>query len=221
VVAARADHLPSAVIDAVARRTRGSGHAAGRARRAHDDQAPRVDSDVSNVDQSKGAAEAKERSHRLRERIKRLCRRTRTGQSLHDLLRDLNWLLQGWSPSTATRGEPSECSARSTTMRGGPYSVDAQEASVRIGESVEGVVLTLEGARDPPGTVAPSWGHAVRHRQNPRQLLPAGFGPPSSLRESSGRAGWINERCTPGSEGGARNLPARAGKAPGAYLTRR
>jgi RNA-directed DNA polymerase len=39
----------------------------------------------------------KERSHRLRERIKRLCRRTRTGQSLHDLLRDLNWLLRGWS----------------------------------------------------------------------------------------------------------------------------
>ena len=39
----------------------------------------------------------KERSHRLRERIKRLCRRTRTGQNLHDLLRDLNWLLRGWS----------------------------------------------------------------------------------------------------------------------------
>ena len=39
----------------------------------------------------------KEKSHRLRERIKRLCRRDRTGQSLHDLLRDLNWLLRGWS----------------------------------------------------------------------------------------------------------------------------
>jgi RNA-directed DNA polymerase len=39
----------------------------------------------------------KERSHRLRERIKRLCRRKRTGQSLHDLLCDLNWLLRGWS----------------------------------------------------------------------------------------------------------------------------
>ena len=39
----------------------------------------------------------KERSHRLRERIKRLCRRSRTGQSMHDLLRDLNWLLRGWS----------------------------------------------------------------------------------------------------------------------------
>lgn len=39
----------------------------------------------------------KERSHRLRERIKRLCRRNRTRQSLHDLLRDLNWLLRGWS----------------------------------------------------------------------------------------------------------------------------
>lgn len=39
----------------------------------------------------------KERSHRIRERIKRLCRRNRTRQSLHDLLRDLNWLLRGWS----------------------------------------------------------------------------------------------------------------------------
>ncbi len=39
----------------------------------------------------------KERSHRVRERIKRLCRRSRTAQSLHDLLRDLNWLLRGWS----------------------------------------------------------------------------------------------------------------------------
>src|SRR6185369_1893314 len=39
----------------------------------------------------------KERSHRLRERIKRLCRRHRTRQSLRDLLRDLNWLLRGWS----------------------------------------------------------------------------------------------------------------------------
>lgn len=39
----------------------------------------------------------KEKSHRMRERIKRLCRRNRTGQSLHDLLRDLNWLLRGWS----------------------------------------------------------------------------------------------------------------------------
>lgn len=39
----------------------------------------------------------KERSHRLRERIKRLCRRSRTGQSLQELLRDLNWLLRGWS----------------------------------------------------------------------------------------------------------------------------
>jgi group II intron reverse transcriptase/maturase len=39
----------------------------------------------------------KERSHQLRERIKRLCRRSRTGQSLRDLLRDLNWLLRGWS----------------------------------------------------------------------------------------------------------------------------
>ncbi len=39
----------------------------------------------------------KEKSHRLRERIKRLCRRDRTGLSLHDLLRDLNWLLRGWS----------------------------------------------------------------------------------------------------------------------------
>jgi hypothetical protein len=39
----------------------------------------------------------KDKSHRLRERIKRLCRRQRTEQSLHDLLRDLNWLLRGWS----------------------------------------------------------------------------------------------------------------------------
>lgn len=39
----------------------------------------------------------KERSQQLRERIKRLCRRDRTGQSLRDLLRDLNWLLRGWS----------------------------------------------------------------------------------------------------------------------------
>jgi RNA-directed DNA polymerase len=38
----------------------------------------------------------KERSHRLRERIKRLCRRDRTRQSLRDLLRALNWLLRGW-----------------------------------------------------------------------------------------------------------------------------
>jgi hypothetical protein len=39
----------------------------------------------------------KERTHRLRERIKRLCRRNRTGQSLRDLLRSLNWLLRGWA----------------------------------------------------------------------------------------------------------------------------
>jgi RNA-directed DNA polymerase len=39
----------------------------------------------------------KERSRQLRERIKRLCRRDRTRLSLHDLLRDLNWLLRGWS----------------------------------------------------------------------------------------------------------------------------
>jgi group II intron reverse transcriptase/maturase len=39
----------------------------------------------------------KERSHRMRERIKRLCRRDRTRQSLRDLLRELNWLLRGWS----------------------------------------------------------------------------------------------------------------------------
>jgi RNA-directed DNA polymerase len=39
----------------------------------------------------------KERSHQLRERIKKLCRRNRTWQSLRDLLRGLNWLLRGWS----------------------------------------------------------------------------------------------------------------------------
>jgi group II intron reverse transcriptase/maturase len=39
----------------------------------------------------------KEKSHRLRERIKQYCRRSRTSHSLHDLLRDLNWLLRGWS----------------------------------------------------------------------------------------------------------------------------
>jgi len=37
------------------------------------------------------------RSHRLREPVKRLCRRNRTGHSLHDLLRDLTWLRRGWS----------------------------------------------------------------------------------------------------------------------------
>ena len=39
----------------------------------------------------------KERSHLLRERIERLCQIGRTGQSLHHLLRGLNWLLRGWS----------------------------------------------------------------------------------------------------------------------------
>jgi hypothetical protein len=39
----------------------------------------------------------KEKSHRLRERIKQFCRRNRTQHSLHDLLRDLNWLIRGWS----------------------------------------------------------------------------------------------------------------------------
>lgn len=39
----------------------------------------------------------KERSHRLRERVKRLCRRYRANRSLGDLLRELNWLLRGWS----------------------------------------------------------------------------------------------------------------------------
>ncbi len=39
----------------------------------------------------------KERSLRLRERITKLCGRSRTTQSLHDLLRQLNWLLRGWS----------------------------------------------------------------------------------------------------------------------------
>ncbi len=39
----------------------------------------------------------KERSHRTRERIKRLCGRNRVRRSLHDLLRELNWILRGWS----------------------------------------------------------------------------------------------------------------------------
>ncbi len=39
----------------------------------------------------------KEKSHRLRERIKQFCRRNRVQHSLRDLLRDLNWLLRGWS----------------------------------------------------------------------------------------------------------------------------
>jgi group II intron reverse transcriptase/maturase len=39
----------------------------------------------------------KDRSHRTRERIKRLCRRSRTYLSLKVLLRELNWLLRGWS----------------------------------------------------------------------------------------------------------------------------
>jgi RNA-directed DNA polymerase len=39
----------------------------------------------------------KEKSHRIRERIKQLCQRKRTGQTLYDLLRELNWLLRGWS----------------------------------------------------------------------------------------------------------------------------
>jgi RNA-directed DNA polymerase len=39
----------------------------------------------------------KEKSHQMRERIKRLCRRNRPGQKLRDVLRDLNWLLRGWS----------------------------------------------------------------------------------------------------------------------------
>jgi RNA-directed DNA polymerase len=39
----------------------------------------------------------KERSHRTRERIKRLCQRKRAWQSLHEVLRQLNWILRGWS----------------------------------------------------------------------------------------------------------------------------
>jgi RNA-directed DNA polymerase len=39
----------------------------------------------------------KEKSHQLRERIKRHCRRSSTGQSLKTLLRELNWLIRGWS----------------------------------------------------------------------------------------------------------------------------
>ncbi len=39
----------------------------------------------------------KRRSHEARERIKNFCRRNRTDQKLCDLLRDLNWLLRGWS----------------------------------------------------------------------------------------------------------------------------
>jgi RNA-directed DNA polymerase len=39
----------------------------------------------------------KKRSHDARERIKDFCRRHRTGLKLCDLLRDLNWLLRGWS----------------------------------------------------------------------------------------------------------------------------
>lgn len=39
----------------------------------------------------------KERSHQTHERIKRLCRRDRTRQSLKVLLRPINWILRGWS----------------------------------------------------------------------------------------------------------------------------
>jgi RNA-directed DNA polymerase len=39
----------------------------------------------------------KQRSHEARERIKNLCRKNRTGEKLCDVLRELNWLLRGWS----------------------------------------------------------------------------------------------------------------------------
>lgn len=38
-----------------------------------------------------------EPSHQLRKRIKRLCRRNRSRQSVHDLLSDMNWLHRGWN----------------------------------------------------------------------------------------------------------------------------
>jgi len=63
----------------------------------------------------------KERSHRLRERIKRLCRHNRAWQSLHDLLRELNWLLRGWSAFYRHAWVPSGSCARLTPTRGGPY----------------------------------------------------------------------------------------------------
>ncbi len=34
---------------------------------------------------------------RTRERIKRLCQRNRARHSLHEVLRELNWILRGWS----------------------------------------------------------------------------------------------------------------------------
>ena len=164
----------------------------------------------------------KERSHRLRERIKRLCRRNRTGQSLHDLLRDLNWLLRGWSAfyRHAWGAKRVFCSldyyAWWTVFRW--LRKKHQHAPVK---ALKAMYPPSKERGIAPGTVAPSWGHAVRHRADPGRTLPAGLGPPASLRDPSWRAGCITKGACPVRKGAPGNLPARAGKAPGAHLTRR
>ena len=134
----------------------------------------------------------KEKSHRLRERIKRLCRRSRTGESLHDLLRDLNWLLRGWSAfyRHAWGAERIFCSvdyyAWWTVFRwlrkkyqGAPVKAlkalypPSKQRGIRRGQwHHRGVTLFVTG-------------------KTPRRTLPAGFCPPASLRDPSWRAGRI------------------------------
>src|SRR5262249_10202381 len=99
-------------------------------------------------------------------------------------------------------------------------SLAAEEASTCTSESAEGAVPTVEGARGPPGTVAPPWCYAVCHRAGSRWTLPAGFGPPASLRGPSWRARCITKGARRVRKGAPGNLPARSGKAPGAHLTR-
>src|SRR5512139_280414 len=79
----------------------------------------------------------------------------------------------------------------------GRVSLAAKEASACTGESVEGDVPILEGSRDAARTMAPSRCHAVHRRQDPRGTLPAGFSPPTSLRDPSWRAGCITKGARP------------------------
>ncbi len=71
-------------------------------------------------------------------------------------------------------------------------------------EKIEGTVLTLEGAWDSPGTVAPSRCLVVCHRPHSGRAIPAGLGTSSSLRCPSWRAGCITKGACPVREGGSR-----------------
>ena len=164
----------------------------------------------------------KQRSHRARERIKRLCRRHRTGQSLHDLLRDLNWLLRGWSAfyRHAWGAKRVFCSLDYYAwwtvfrwLRKKHQRVPVKALKAMYPPSKE------RGMRRDSGTIV------VSRCSSPAApgSGPTGWPGPARLSSRSIMESRVhNERCMPGSEGGARKPTGEsrqgAGRPP--YATR-